>query len=37
MEDFYEPGSLIKPFTIAGALEMKLIEKDTVIDTNPGM
>ena len=24
MEDFYEPGSLIKPFTIAGALEMKL-------------
>ena len=36
MEDFYEPGSLIKPFTIAGALEMKLIEKDTVIDTNPG-
>ena len=36
IEDFYEPGSLIKPFTIAGALEMKLIEKDTVIDTNPG-
>jgi len=36
IDDFYEPGSLIKPFTVAGALQLKLIEKDTELDTNPG-
>ena len=36
IEDFFEPGSLIKPITVAGALRLNLIQKDTVIDTNPG-
>ena len=36
IDDFYEPGSLIKPFTIAGAIEYDLIKEDTNIDTNPG-
>ena len=36
IEDFFEPGSLIKPITVAGAIKLNLIEKDTVIDTNPG-
>ena len=36
IEDFFEPGSLIKPITLAGAIKLNLIEKDSVIDTNPG-
>jgi len=36
IDDFYEPGSLIKPFTVAGALQLNLIEKNTELDTNPG-
>ena len=36
IEDFFEPGSLIKPITVAGALKLNLIKKDSVIDTNPG-
>ena len=36
IEDFFEPGSLIKPITLAGAMKLNLIEKDSVIDTNPG-
>ncbi len=36
ISDFNEPGSLIKPFTIAGALDYGLIDKNTIIDTNPG-
>lgn len=34
--DMYEPGSVIKPFTIAFALESKKYTPDTTIDTNPG-
>ena len=36
IEDFYEPGSLIKPITVAGAIRLNLIEKNSMIDTNPG-
>ena len=36
IDDFYNPGSLIKPFTLAGAIQIGLISKETVIDTNPG-
>ena len=36
IDDFYNPGSLIKPFTLAGAIQIGLIDKETVIDTNPG-
>ena len=34
--DVFEPGSTIKPFTIAAALESKLFTPDTVIETGPG-
>ncbi|MBF0220141.1 MAG: penicillin-binding protein 2 [Gammaproteobacteria bacterium] len=34
--DIYEPGSTMKPFTIALALESGLYTPETVIDTNPG-
>ncbi len=33
--DTFEPGSVIKPFTIASALESGMYKPDTVIDTNP--
>jgi cell division protein FtsI (penicillin-binding protein 3) len=36
IEDFYEPGSLIKPITVAGAIRLDLIKKNSIIDTNPG-
>jgi len=36
IEEFIEPGSLIKPLTVAGALEQKIINHETLIDTNPG-
>ena len=36
VDDFFEPGSLIKPITIAGALKLGHIQKDSVINTNPG-
>ncbi|MCH9689044.1 MAG: penicillin-binding protein 2 [Gammaproteobacteria bacterium] len=35
MTDMFEPGSVIKPFGIASALETGLFEPDTVIDTRP--
>ena len=35
IEEFIEPGSLIKPLTVAGALEQKIINHETLIDTNP--
>lgn len=34
--DMFEPGSVIKPFTIALALESGKFTPDTKIDTNPG-
>ena len=34
--DLMEPGSPIKPFTIATALDLGLVDADTIIDTSPG-
>ena len=34
--DLFEPGSTMKPFTIAGALEHGVVKPDTRIDTHPG-
>lgn len=34
--DVLEPGSVIKPFAVAAALEAGLVETDSVIDTSPG-
>ena len=34
--DSYEPGSTMKPFTVAMALDEGVIEPDTQIDTEPG-
>lgn len=34
--DVFEPGSTLKPFTVAAAMEAGLVEPTTVIDTRPG-
>ncbi|WP_457667055.1 peptidoglycan D,D-transpeptidase FtsI family protein [Thiolapillus sp.] len=34
--DVFEPGSTMKPLTVAAGLDMGVIEADTHIDTNPG-
>ncbi|GAB3059150.1 peptidoglycan D,D-transpeptidase FtsI family protein [Stenotrophomonas tumulicola] len=34
--DLVEPGSTMKPLTIASALQAGVVTKDTLIDTNPG-
>lgn len=34
--DLFEPGSVIKPFTIAMALDEGQVQADTVVDTSPG-
>ncbi len=34
--DTFEPGSTLKPFSIATAIESGLVRPDTVIDTSPG-
>lgn len=36
MTDVFEPGSVVKPFVVAAALEAGLINANTPIDTNPG-
>ena len=36
MTDLYEPGSTIKPFTVAAALESGRFSMDSTIDTHPG-
>ncbi|NKB38925.1 MAG: penicillin-binding protein 2 [Gammaproteobacteria bacterium] len=35
--DVFEPGSTLKPFTIAAALESGLYDQSSVIDTKPGL
>lgn len=35
-EDVFEPGSVLKPFAVAGALDRKLIQPDTVFDCENG-
>lgn len=34
--DLVEPGSTMKPLTIASALQAGVVTKDTIVDTNPG-
>lgn len=36
LTDIFEPGSTLKPFTIAAALETGRIQPSTIIDTAPG-
>lgn len=36
MIDLFEPGSVMKPFTVAAALEAGTVTPNTVIDINPG-
>ncbi|MDH5324305.1 MAG: penicillin-binding transpeptidase domain-containing protein [Gammaproteobacteria bacterium] len=37
MTDVFEPGSTIKPFTVAAGLQTGMFEPQTVIDTAPGL
>jgi cell division protein FtsI (penicillin-binding protein 3) len=34
--DLFEPGSTMKPFTVAAALEDGIVKPETIIDTGPG-
>jgi cell division protein FtsI (penicillin-binding protein 3) len=35
--DLFEPGSTLKPFTVAAALEAGIVKAQTLIETKPGM
>jgi len=35
--DVFEPGSTVKPFTVAAALESGLFDPQTIVDTSPGI
>jgi cell division protein FtsI (penicillin-binding protein 3) len=37
LTDVFEPGSTIKPFTVAAALEAGMYAPNTLIDTSPGL
>jgi len=36
LTDVFEPGSVMKPFSVAAALESGLVRPDTPVDTTPG-
>ena len=36
LTDLLEPGSTIKPFTVAAALQAGIVRPDTILDTRPG-
>jgi len=36
LTDVFEPGSVMKPFSVAAALESGLVKPDTPVDTTPG-
>lgn len=36
LTDMFEPGSTMKPFAVAKALDMGLFRPDTLVDTSPG-
>lgn len=36
VQDWFEPGSVMKPFTLAAALEEDLVDEDTIVDCEGG-
>jgi len=37
LTDVFEPGSTMKPFAVAAALELGKVQSDSIIDTSPGL